>query len=229
MDEQEAVLQSKTTGLCKSDKGKPGRFHLSRTGASLDEGVFVAQLALRAKLLNDEFQDKVVQIVEKQGKSVGAERRKSATIEATTNRVVSFLCDLGDTLGRVEVHTAQPKSDARMKAKLHKYAHPHPRAEWPLCANILDPIRASIVCCGPRQVLRVLSWLLEQQDPAGLKICRVKNKFAFSAPHAGDGYRDLQICVLFKGSSGLSIIGEIQIHDAELFDLKQKVSLGNEC
>ncbi len=28
-------------------------------------------------------------------------------------------------------------------------------AGWPLCANILDPIRASVVCSGPAQILQV--------------------------------------------------------------------------
>ena len=28
-------------------------------------------------------------------------------------------------------------------------------AAWPLCANILDPVRASVVCSGPAQILQV--------------------------------------------------------------------------
>ena len=29
-----------------------------------------------------------------------------------------------------------------------RYKSPHPKAVWPLCANVLDPVRSSIVCCG---------------------------------------------------------------------------------
>ncbi len=28
---------------------------------------------------------------------------------------------------------------------------------WPLCANISDPVRASVVCNGPSKILQVLS------------------------------------------------------------------------
>ena len=33
-----------------------------------------------------------------------------------------------------------------------EYVPPHPAAIWPLCANILDPVRLSVVCKGPSQV-----------------------------------------------------------------------------
>ena len=38
---------------------------------------------------------------------------------------------------------------------LCRYAPPHPKAIWPLSANILDPVRASVVCSGPSQIIQV--------------------------------------------------------------------------
>ena len=72
---------------------------------------------------------------------------------------------------------------------------------WPLCANILDPVRASVVCNGPAQILQVFEWFSgwsrsksaaagieegiknEKERAAAalrLPVCRVKNKFAFN-------------------------------------------------
>ena len=74
---------------------------------------------------------------------------------------------------------------------------------WPLCSNILDPVRASVVCSGPSEIMQVLSWYTgsaseiatgadtvegaaapnsgEQAKWAtGMPVCRVKNKFAFA-------------------------------------------------
>ncbi len=39
-----------------------------------------------------------------------------------------------------------------------------------------------------------------------------------------DGYRDVQLSVIFRGAGDLLIIGEVQVHDAELHSLKQKVA-----
>ena len=56
----------------------------------------------------------------------------------------SFMCAFeGGAVGRVEVHAAPVKKVARMRDKLTKYAPPHPRGQWPLSANILDPVRCS--------------------------------------------------------------------------------------
>ena len=199
---------------------------LSCISVDLDEEVFLAQLALRAKLLNDEFQEAVIRIVEDQSNHANVNPRQLSNAGSPAARdcqITSMICKFRDGLGRVEVHSALPKSVARMREKLHKYTHPHPRSIWPLCANILDPVRASVVCRGASQILQVLSWFTTPQVLARLPICRMKNKFSFPQDLVPDGYRDLQICVLFTGSSGLSIIGEIQIHDAELHALKIKV------
>jgi hypothetical protein len=54
-------------------------------------------------------------------------------------------------------------------------------------------------------------------------VCRIKNKFSFAKEDIVGGYRDLMIGVVFEDKSGLKIIGEIQIHDKFLYDLKSKV------
>ena len=38
-----------------------------------------------------------------------------------------------------------------------------------------------------------------------------------------DGYRDLTICVLFTTSCGMRMIGEIQVHDRKIHQLKLEV------
>ena len=80
----------------------------------------------------------------------------------------------------VEVHSAPPKGIARMREKLRKYAAPHPKAIWPLSANILDPLRASVICHGPSQMLEVLGWFADSESRVGMRVCRMKNKFSFS-------------------------------------------------
>ncbi len=35
---------------------------------------------------------------------------------------------------------------------------PHPCSKWPLSANIADPVRASIICNGPAQILQAVHW-----------------------------------------------------------------------
>jgi hypothetical protein len=220
VDKKEALLQKKS--LCQLIPLKQ-RGSISGFGLKLDEEVFLAQLALRAKLLNAEFQQEVARVVEAHGNHVNSSKRLLKLVDTNTCRVTTMACVFEEGLSNVEIHTAAPKTINRMREKLLKYAHPHPKSVWPFCANILDPVRVSIVCRGSSQILQVLAWFLEQQEYTGLPICRMKNKFSFPTERVPDGYRDLQICVLFQGSSGLSIIGEIQIHDLELHELKLKV------
>jgi hypothetical protein len=80
---------------------------------------------------------------------------------------------------------------------------------WPLCANILDPVRASVVCDGPSQILQVFEWFTgwsrSRSAAAGIEedmknarelaaaalrlpVCRVKNKFAFNKKELVGGY-----------------------------------------
>lgn len=41
---------------------------------------------------------------------------------------------------------------------LFRYAPPHPCATWPLTANIADPVRTSIICSGPAQLIQAVKW-----------------------------------------------------------------------
>ena len=93
-----------------------------------------------------------------------------------------------------------------------RYAPPHPGAVWPLSANILDPVRLSLVVDGPARMIEVAKWFTDQPNSSsGLKVLRVKNLFALQRDEVLDGYRDLKLFVALSGSSGLGIIGEIQV------------------
>ncbi len=118
----------------------------------------------------------------------------TTSVSSTGAEVLCAFCSAGSELGLVIVHPAQPKSMERMREKVAEYASDC--AEWPRTACILDPIRASVVCETPGQMLEVASWFLKQQSDRdgpsarrmpeperataewGLRVCRVKNKFA---------------------------------------------------
>ena len=89
----------------------------------------------------------------------------------------------------VEVHAAAPKTVARMREKLAEYAPPHPRAVWPLSANILDPVRLSVVCHGAAQILEVppLRPLRFFKGPGPADLCRANVAFRFIHTVAGEG------------------------------------------
>ncbi len=90
---------------------------------------------------------------------------------------------------------------------------------WPLCANILDPVRASVVCNGPAQILQVFEWftgwsqsqraicvkadIMDEKGRAAaalrLPVCRVKNKFAFYKEELVGGYQSIYSYVLPNG------------------------------
>eukprot|EP00960_Hanusia_phi_P062304 765109-Hanusia_phi.AAC.7 len=187
-----------------------------------DETVFVAQLARRAAILNHDFKSKIVEIL---SSKVSPEASKREMYDGSESSVVcTFDCAFEEGMGTVELHTAAVKSETRMQEKLRKYMPPHPRGRWPYTANILDPVRVSIVCSGPSHVLQVLRWFVEEEHVTGLGICRVKNKFALPQSMVSDGYRDVSLAVHFTIPDGLSIIGEIQIHDYALHQLKLKVT-----
>ena len=74
----------------------------------------------------------------------------------------------------------------------------------------------------------MLSWFTELEAGSNLPVCRIKNGFA-AAVGSGEGreaYCDLKVFVIVTGNSGLRLIGEIQIHDVELYVLKLKASRG---
>jgi hypothetical protein len=96
-------------------------------------------------------------------------------------------------IGSVDVFSAPVKTIDRMREKVLEYATESHGGGWPLCANILDPVRSSVVCRGPAQILQVFQWfggsnqrtVHEFQEVAQsttvrlMPISRVKNKFAF--------------------------------------------------
>ena len=153
----------------------------------LEEDVFIAQLTARARLLNAEFQERVLLAIRAHAASPDRLSSDSGMHFATLERSGSIVCSFaGGGLGNVAVHAAPPKRAGRIREKLSKYTAPDPRAVWPLCANILDPIRVSVVCENPAQMLEVLSWFTWGEAETGLQVCRIKNKFAF---------HDDQVCV----------------------------------
>ena len=66
------------------------------------------------------------------------------------------MCHFAEGPDFVAVHNGPVKGLARMREKLLEYAREGDAwADWPLTANILDPIRTTIVCNGPSQILQV--------------------------------------------------------------------------
>lgn len=94
------------------------------------------------------------------------------------------------------------------------------KQEHPLTANILDPVRCTVVCRGAKEILEHARWLIADGEALGLPVVRVKNKFAMENSDEYDGYRDMMLCVLYTGDMGLRIISEVQLHDVRLHELK---------
>mmetsp|Transcript_9689 Transcript_9689/g.19391 ORF Transcript_9689/g.19391 Transcript_9689/m.19391 type:complete len:88 (+) Transcript_9689:137-400(+) len=72
-------------------------------------------------------------------------------------------------------------------------------------------------------MVAVAEWLLREGRAMGLPVVRVKNKFSVADSAEYDGYRDVMMCVLYTGDEGLKVIGEIQIHHQQLFQLKLRM------
>ncbi len=79
----------------------------------------------------------------------------------------------------MEVLGGPAKEMSRMREKLAEYAPPHLRGAWPLAANVLDPVRASVVTHCPSSMLQVVRWFVE----AGA---------AGAAPTEGDGGKSME-------------------------------------
>jgi len=171
----------------------------------LNEEVFVTQLHVRAQAMNWEFQDKV----------------KTILLSRTSpgqNSKLPFSCVFSDgSVSSVIFMSAEPKSWGRMREKLAEYEYTA-EVTWPLVGSILDPVRCGIIVQNTSHILEVLSWF---QDPdCGLKVVKIKNRYSAKADII-DGYRDLTVNVLYKGSANLSIIGEIQLHVEDFWRLKK--------
>jgi hypothetical protein len=68
-----------------------------------------------------------------------------------------MICHFEEGPGFVAIHSAPVKAINRMREKILDYSQQgNLWAGWPLTANILDPVRASIVCNGPSQILQVM-------------------------------------------------------------------------
>lgn len=166
----------------------------------------------------------------------------------SSSRVANFVrlsCRFNDGPASVDIYSAPVKTITRMREKILEYAKESKlgdNSDWPLCANILDPVRASIVCSGPSQILQIYRWFaddssLQASDVTQMTVCRIKNKFAFAKEELIGGcviiycssfnrskkfsiyifwtcrYRDLLFCVVFTGPYGLRIIGEVQVNN----------------
>ena len=123
--------------------------------------------------------------------------------------VITLECNFHSGPGQVDVQRAPIKTAGRMLEKIKEYADKG--AAWPLTGCILDPVRASVVCPGPAEMVEVLSWFEGREEQTGLKVVRVKNKFGFKKDELVGSYRDLMVCVMYRAVDGLAIIGEIQV------------------
>ena len=139
----------------------------------------------------------------------------TALADGTKVPQMSVTCKFEDGHDVVRVHAGPVKSLRRMREKLAEYAAPNPRSTWPLSANVLDPVRASVVTHGPQRICEVVRWCVEaglvSSEEGSLQVCRVKNLFALERTEVPDGYRDVKLFLLFTCPSGLSIIGEVQV------------------
>uniref|UniRef100_A0A7S4P8H4 Receptor ligand binding region domain-containing protein n=1 Tax=Guillardia theta TaxID=55529 RepID=A0A7S4P8H4_GUITH len=210
-----------------------------------NEDVFISQLHLRAKLINHAFQKRVLQVIQSH-EVVGRTRShdKEPTVhweEAVLgssdqsticvdfdddhndilHHSITMDCKFEEGVRRVEVSFAPVKSLARMSQKLFKYADPLLRCVRPYSGYILDPVRLSVICEGPKKILEIFEWFNSLDESSGIKVCRVKNKFI--ASESQEGYRDLTIGVLFTTNCGMKIIGEIQLHDKKIHQMKIKM------
>ena len=131
-------------------------------------------------------------------------------------------CQFKSHSAYIDLFPAPVKTIARMREKVAEYALNCD--VWPYSANILDPVRASIVCDGPNEILETFAWFESRDSATGLRLCRMKNKFAFKNEELVGGYRDLMASFIFEGVGNLNVIGEIQFHDRALHYLKRKVS-----
>jgi hypothetical protein len=192
--------EDRREALVEEEQGHATRVHRQHVATRpplRDEEVFVSQLHHRARLVNGAFQRFVLDVVLRHATQLspteqdtpvaakGHSRPQPPTTLPTGSRgergVHAVECAFGDgDEGWVEVHLAGVKSAARMREKLGKYAPPHPRARWPLSANILDPVRVSVVCEGPSQVLETVEWFmrLDPDQRRVMAVVRAKNKFS---------------------------------------------------
>ena len=112
-------------------------------------------------------------------------RSSSAISTENGSHGTQIMCKFQDSSSVVEVLAAPVKTLARMREKVLEYSAEtsssstgnDPGGGWPQAARIVDPVRSSIVCDGPAQILEVFQWFSEGSN--SMPICRVKNRFSF--------------------------------------------------
>ena len=124
-----------------------------------------------------------------------AERCPSVDTESA--RGMKITCKFRDGIAAVEVLPAPIKTLARMREKVLEYSAETTTSTaggkqgngWPQTARIVDPVRSSIVCDGPAQILEVFQWFSEGCEgfPSN-SICRVKNRFSYAKGELLGGY-----------------------------------------
>ena len=120
--------------------------------------------------------------------SAGLTRSSSARSSSQSSHALQIRCQFRDCSGMVSVCSAPVKNLSRMREKIREYSREIQSehwSSWPLTSNILDPVRASIVCEGPSQILEVFRWFSNESSDAcndesvKMRVCRIKNKFSF--------------------------------------------------
>lgn len=109
--------------------------------------------------------------------------------ESSRSRHVAFMRE--GKVTHVEVFFANVKKPSRMREKLARYEPPYPGSRWPLTAHILDPVRLSVVCSGPSDIMQVSSRHSPLRPPFSLPLpshfddvvahafCRRRHLFVF--------------------------------------------------
>jgi len=145
---------------------------------------------------------------------------------------------IGKSVGGVTVYTEPIKTLDSMSQSLLKFAvSDNTAGNWPLAANILNPVRTNIIVDGAAKILQVLGYLMESshEPQKSMVVCRVVNKFHSSVEESAKSesdahcYKSVKVSVIYRSGtvsrSNLKIIGEIEIHDAELYHLKCRIAI----
>jgi hypothetical protein len=112
--------------------------------------------------------------------------QRCPSVSTESHQGMQIMCKFSDGIAAVEVLPAPIKTLARMREKVLEYSAEATKSTtggngWPHAARIVDPIRASIVCNGPAQILEAFRWFSEGGEGCPRKpICRVKNRFSFA-------------------------------------------------
>ena len=124
----------------------------------MSEQVYIAQLHRRALILDRRFKDKVIDALNVGSPEINAKQNvgeDSGSGSVSSGMPVVF--KLTGQVTRAEVFLAPVKTQHRMREKLARYEPPYPGSQWPLTGHITDPVRLSVVCSGPSDVLQVSS------------------------------------------------------------------------